>query len=207
MLKIREGKQKMKIGIDIDGVLTDEHRYIIDYGTNYFTKNNIQYKLHNDIYDSKEIFEVTEEQYNEFWKENLLKYSEKILIRPFASEVINKLKKNNNRIYIITSRSFTTYENEYKEQMQLIVKQWLHKNNIIYDDIIFSSKKLEVCKELNIDLMIEDNPNNIQSISKYIPVLCYDHPYNKKIVDNNIIRCYSWYDIYIKIEEIIRSNK
>lgn len=197
----------MKIGIDIDGVLTDEHRYIIDYGTNYFTKNNIQYKLHNDIYDSKEIFEVTEEQYNEFWKENLLKYSEKILIRPFASEVINKLKKNNNQIYIITSRSFTTYENEYKEQMQLIVKQWLHNNNIIYDDIIFSSRKLEVCKELNIDLMIEDKPDNIQSISKYIPVLCYDHPYNEKIVDNNIIRCYSWYDIYIKIEEIIRSNK
>ncbi len=29
---------------------------------------------------------------NEFWKENLLKYSEEILIRPFASEVINKLK-------------------------------------------------------------------------------------------------------------------
>jgi len=49
----------MRIGIDIDGVLTDEHRYIIDYGTKYFTKNNI---LHKIIYDSKEIFEVTEEQ-------------------------------------------------------------------------------------------------------------------------------------------------
>ena len=52
----------MRIGIDIDVVLTDEHRYIIDYGTKYFTKNNIPYILHKNIYDSKEIFEVTEEQ-------------------------------------------------------------------------------------------------------------------------------------------------
>ena len=111
----------MKIGIDIDGVLTDEHRYIIDYGTNYFTKNNIQYKLHNDIYDSKEIFEVTEEQYNEFWKENLLKYSEKILIRPFASEVINKLKKNNNQIY-----------NKYKDKTINVVKRTVQLFNEVY---------------------------------------------------------------------------
>lgn len=25
----------MKIGIDIDGILTDEHRFIIDYGTKF----------------------------------------------------------------------------------------------------------------------------------------------------------------------------
>ena len=59
---INEMEINMRIGIDIDGVLTDEHRYIIDYGTKYFTKNNIPYILHKNIYDSKEIFEVTEEQ-------------------------------------------------------------------------------------------------------------------------------------------------
>ena len=65
----------MKIGIDIDGVLTDEHRYIIDNGTKFFAERNIEYKVHNDIYDSKEIFEVTQEQYNEFWKNNIFEYS------------------------------------------------------------------------------------------------------------------------------------
>ena len=47
----------MNIGIDIDGVLTDEQRYIIDYGSAFFTQNNIPYKIHDDIYDSKDIQE------------------------------------------------------------------------------------------------------------------------------------------------------
>ena len=50
----------MRIGIDIDGVLTDEHSFILDYGTKYFSEKKIKYKLHNDIYDSESIFEVTE---------------------------------------------------------------------------------------------------------------------------------------------------
>lgn len=56
----------MRIGIDIDGVLTDEHSFILDYGTKYFSEKKIKYKLHNDIYDNENIFEVTEKQYNDF---------------------------------------------------------------------------------------------------------------------------------------------
>ncbi|MCI8700435.1 MAG: hypothetical protein HFJ47_03730 [Clostridia bacterium] len=192
----------MKIGIDIDGVLTDEHMYIIDKGTEFFYKNNIPYKIHKDIYDSKEIFEVSEKEYNNFWEENIFEYSKCISIRPFASEIINKLKKDNNEIHIITSRSFTTYENKYKDLMQSIVKQWLNKNEVKYDNIIFSKTKLAICKELKINVMIEDKPENIEEISKYIPVICYDHPYNQQINGINIIRCYSWYDIYDKIQSI-----
>lgn len=192
----------MRIGIDIDGVLTDEHRFIIDYGTKYFNNRNIPYKLHKDIYDSEKIFEVTKEQYNEFWKQNLLYYSQNISIRPFASEIINKLKKEDNEVYIITARYFTTYENKDKEQMQNIVKEWLDKNNVLYDEIIFSENKLDICKEFNIDIMIEDKPENILGISNEIPVICYDHPYNENLCSKNIIRCHSWYDIYTKIKDI-----
>lgn len=44
--------------------------------------------------------------------------------------------------------------------------------------------------------MIEDKPENIEDISKEIPVIVYDCSYNK-----NVIRCYSWYDIYEKIKK------
>lgn len=192
----------MRIGIDIDGVLTDEHKFIIDYGTKYFNTEGIKYILHNDIYDSPEIFEVTKTQYDGFWRKYLVYYSENISIRPFASEVVKKLKQESNEIYIITSRSFTTYENEYRQQMQNMVKNWLHKNNIVYDGIIFSTNKADICKKMHIDVMIEDKPENILSISKIIPVICYDHPYNNELFDKNIIRSYSWYDIYKKIKGI-----
>ena len=196
----------MRIGIDIDGVLTDEHRFIIDNGTKYFSDRNIQYKVHTDIYDSEKVFEVTNEQYSEFWKNYLFDYSKNTLIRPFASQIINKLKKENNEIYIITARYFTTYENENKERMQNIVKEWLDKNNVVYDEIIFSENKVDVCNKLNIHVMIEDKPENILSISNEIPVICYDHPYNEKLRNNNIIRCYSWYDIYEKINKLKNNN-
>lgn len=192
----------MKIGIDIDGVLTDEQRYVLDYGSAYFAQNNIQYKIHDDIYDSKEIFEVSEDAYDAFWKEHIFDYSENINIRPFASNIIKRLVEENNEIYIITSRSYTTYENENKLKMQRVVKEWLKRNKIKYNDIIFSREKDKICKELNIDVMIEDKPENVDKISKDIPVICFNVEYNKKCEGKNIYRAYSWYDVYKKIKEI-----
>ena len=192
----------MKIGIDIDGVLTDEQRYVLDYGSAYFAQNNIQYKIHDDIYDSKEIFEVSEDEYDAFWKEHIFDYSENINIRPFASNIIKRLVEENNEIYIITSRSYTTYENENKLKMQRVVKEWLKRNKIKYNDIIFSREKDKICKELNIDVMIEDKPENVDKISKDIPVICFNVEYNKKCEGKNIYRAYSWYDVYKKIKEI-----
>lgn len=193
----------MRIGIDIDGVLTDEHRFIIDYGTKYLNDEGIRYTFHQDIYDSPNSFEITKDQYDAFWRKYLVYYSENSLIRPFASEVIQKLKQENNEIYIITSRSFTTYENEYQQKMQNIVKKWLAKNNILYDEILFSTNKAEIVKKMNIDVMVEDKPENILVIAKIIPVICYNHPYNEKLADANIIRAYSWYDIYKILLELL----
>jgi len=59
----------MRIGIDIDGVLTDEHNYVLDNGTKYFSDNNIPYIVDKNIYDSKEIFDVSEDEYNNFYNE------------------------------------------------------------------------------------------------------------------------------------------
>lgn len=186
----------MKIGIDIDGILTDEHRFIIDYGTKFLCEKNINYPLHNDKYYYRDIFEVSEEEEIEFLKENIFDYANNASIRPFAYEIINKLHNENNDIYFITSRDFTTYENDNKDKMQSAVKKWINKNKIPYEDIIFAADKVSVCKSLGIDIMIEDSPINIPLISEHIPVICFNHPYNEKINNKNVIRCYSWYDIY-----------
>ena len=192
----------MKIGIDIDGVLTDEHTFIIDNATKFFSENNIPYEVNKDIYDNARIFNVTEDEYILFWKQYFLNYIKNVTIRPYASEIIKKLKEDNHEIFIITARPFTSYDNEYKEQMQSIAKEWLNKNGVLYDHIIFSENKVNICKEFKIGVMIEDKPENILSCSTEIPVICYDHPFNETIVKDNIYRCYSWYDIYEKIKEI-----
>ena len=192
----------MKIGIDIDGVLTNEESYILDFGSAFFTNNNISYKIHNDIYDSKETFEVSQEDYDAFWKECIFDYSRNISIRPFAKDILKKLVEQNHEIYIITSRYYTTYENDNKLKMQNIVKEWLKRNEIKYNSLIFTRKKDEICKELYIDVMIEDKPENIDRISKHIPVICFNEEYNKQCSGKNVYRAYSWYDVYNKIKEI-----
>ena len=85
------------------------------------------------------------------------------------------------------------------EENRNIVLNWLKINQIHYDNIIFSPEdKLEICKQNNIDLMIEDKPKNINTISNEIPVICYHANYNEQCNGKNIYRCYSWYDIYRK---------
>lgn len=191
----------MKIGIDIDGVLTDEKRYVIDYGTKFFSENNISYIVRDDRFYGQEIFDVTNEQYKKFLNDYIFYYSTNVSIRPFAKEIIEKLKQEH-EIYIITSRDFTTYENENQIKMQEIVKKWLYDNGILYDEIIFSKNKDIICEKKEIDIMIEHSPENILSISKNIPVLCYAQSYNRNINNKNVYKCYSWYDIYKKINEL-----
>ena len=66
-----------------------------------------------------------------------------------------------------------------------------------YDEIIAGpGSKKDKCLKHNIDIMIEDKANNVMEISKYIPVICFDTPYNLDIAGDNIYRVYSWYQIY-----------
>lgn len=192
----------MKIGIDIDGVLTNYTEFIMDYATKYFYENKIDYKICPTKYDEEETFNLPYEGCIEnFWNEYLGEYAQNYPARKFAAEVITKLKQEN-EIYIITARNEEGLPKELYGKMQTMVKKWLKDNNIEYDKIIFSGSKLEICKQENINIMIEDKPSTIIEMAKHIPVLCFDAPYNKDVAGKNITRVYSWYDILKNINKI-----
>ena len=87
--------------------------------------------------------------------------------------------------------------------MRNTVKDWLKRNDIDYDYIIFSEEsKVKYIKDNNIDVMIEDSPRNIIELSEFTKVICFDWLYNQGIEDSNICRCYNWDDIYHKIDDI-----
>lgn len=193
----------MRIGIDIDGCITDIARFVADYGTKFCYENNIKYVLKEDEYDESKALGISYEETEKFWNKYLPYYSIEYKPREFVSEVINKLKENN-EIYIITARDEAGLPPEYYGHMQELVKEWLKKYSINYDKLIFTKgSKLPYCLENNIDIMIEDSPYNLIDISNKIQVMCFDNPYNKKIEGENIIRVYSWYDILSKINNII----
>ncbi len=196
----------MRIGIDIDGVLTDIERFVVDYVSKYCIENNIEYKIGESNYDICKTFNINKEQGNNFWDTYIEDYAKNEKARAFASEVIEKLKQEGNEIYIVTARWNTNRDDEKGSKMRETVKNWLCEYKIPYDKLVFSKaeqeRKSNEIIENKIDLMIEDNPNNINEISKIIPVICYNTEYNKHCKGDKITRCYSWYDIYRTISNL-----
>ena len=188
----------MRIGIDIDGVLTDVEQWQLDFGGKFFSKFN-KNVINKDGYEIAEIFNVSDELDEQFWNEYLYEYVTKEPSRKFANEVIKKLKEKENEIYIITARRFTNENTEDGQKMRNIVIDWLE---IVYDKIIFAPEdKLNICLENNIDIMIEDKVENIEKISTKLPVICFNAGYNKDCKNDNIYRVYNWYDIYNLIND------
>lgn len=186
----------MRIGIDIDGVLTDIEQWQLDVGGKFFSRFN-KSVLNKDGYEITKIFNVSDELDSQFWNEYLYEYVTKEPSRKYASEVIKKLKDDGNEIYIVTARYLTDRNIEDGEKMRKIVVNWLAEQKIDYDEIIFSPEdKKENCKKYNIDIMIEDKVDNINKISSIIPVICFHAGYNNECKGKNIYRVYNWYDIY-----------
>ena len=196
----------MRIGIDIDGVLTNIEQYLIDYLSKYCIEKNIKFNIGISNYKVSKSFNITNEQEDDFWNEYLEYYAVNEKARPFASEIINKLREDRHEIYIITARWLTNRDDDIGNNMREIVKNWIIENKIVYDKLIFSKAekedKLQEIIENKIDVMIEDNPNNINQLSSVVPIICYNAGYNRECVGDKITRCYSWYDIYRTIQNI-----
>lgn len=201
----------MRIGIDIDGVLTNIGQFVIDYMSKYCVQNKIEYKIDNYHYDYCKTFNISKEQEEDFWKKYLEYYAKYEKARPFAAEIIEKLKEDGHEIHIITARWLTNRDDDKGNKMRNIVKNWLCENKISYDKLIFSKasneRKAEEIRENKIDVMIEDNPSNIKELANMIPVICYHAEYNQDCVGDRITRCYSWYDVYNTINRLKKGNK
>lgn len=193
----------MNIGIDIDGVLTDLERFSIDYGAKFNVEEGIETQINTEKYWEQEKFNWTEEQEEKFWNKYLEEYVTELKPREFATEVIQKLQQRGDKIYIITARNESGLPPQSYGKMQQMTKQWLEKNNIKYEKLIFTTdkEKLQKCLENNIDIMIEDSPKNIQSISSQIPVIKFECLYNKNIQGKVIVTAYSWYHVFEIIEK------
>ena len=150
-------------------------------------------ELMQKIKDAKTMDEINE----------LRSQMEALEVETRKAELEKKLSDDGHEIYIITARSYTTENTQRGLKMRKTVIEWLKKHEIVYDKIVFSSyNKLENCRKNKIDIMIEDSERNINQLSEELTTICFDTRYNQNVAGKNVIRCYSWYDIYDKIKNI-----
>lgn len=188
----------MKIGIDIDNTLTKVQEKLnkaaFDYA-NSLGKNikdcNISMKdINNDGDTYRKNFKFNNEELKYFLKEIQENITNNASPRENAKEVIDKLKNDGHQIYIITAR-----DSEFHDDPYMYSKNWFDKNKIYYDKLIVNARnKKDVCEKEEIDLFIDDQPNNcLQILNAGIKAIM--------ITDNDdnfdgIINLKNWNDIY-----------
>ena len=199
----------MNIGIDIDNTITEvqnklnkaAYDYAIKLGKNIENADNPLEDIKNNKDTYKKKFQFSYDELKYFLKNIQEEITNKATPRENAVEVINRLKKEGHKIYIITARDSEFHDNPY-----LLSKNWLDKNNIEYDQIIVNAReKGIVCKNENIDLFIDDQLNNcLDALKEGIKVIRMSNEIcnNKDIGDLN-----SWTQIYKYIGELNKKMK
>lgn len=196
-------ENKMKIGVNVDGVLIDTSSFILKYGQKFLGNNN---KFINPLASKfTEMFCCSKKESDEFWKKYFHKYCLRANPEKDAADVLKKLKDNGNEIYIVASRSNITDKGFIGDINRSMLKFWLNKNEIPFDGIVYCNKhnkddKYNACKNLGIDIMIEDKVTDALNLREVSKVVILSRPYNFGLNNSEIYRASNFKNIYDYIE-------
>jgi len=172
----------MKIGIDIDGVISNfVKNFIKIVKKEYFIDLREQ-----DIYahDLFLVLGITEEEAMKLIHKTLI---EDLDLISGAKKSINQLK-NKHEIYLLTARSDDFNSN---------TKNWLKRKGIPYDELIHLDEGRKYQANLKLDIIVEDNLKDaIRWIDKSNEVIIFDHPWNRSLnVSKLFKRAFNWQEI------------
>jgi len=191
--------EKKRIGIDIDDVVVEMMKHFLDYSN---LKNNTSFSIEEVtsyyLWETR-IHPSKEESIKEFIEFQNSVYFDKIDLVEGVKEIINHLSKTHS-VYFITSRSA-----ESDEKNSTFFRKHFPENNfkIIYSGEVYGGKfKPEICSDLEIPIMIEDNPYYaLDCARKGIRVFLIDKPWNKNHEPHeNLLKVKDWNEIlpYLK---------
>lgn len=191
----------MKIGIDLDGVLYDSEKEFRIYTELYdileLKQNN---KKNENAVRILDRFDWTDEQFSKFLDKYYLNIIKQANYMPGAQIVLDKLKKEGHEFVMITARGC------YRKEMQLATEERLKKDNMdIFEKSYYAvTNKGEICEKENIDIMIDDSPENCKCVSerKIKTIYLKDAP-SYDMEENEYLKVlYNWGEIYRYIKEM-----
>lgn len=185
----------MKIGIDIDDVITNTSEKIEEY----VVKNNNREKLQEHM---KEIMKGTpsDPEVIKFCTENYLRVFKMVKSKDNASKVIQNLLNQGNEIYLITARGDNF---EFFKGSEEVTKKFLEDNNIKYTKIIFNAlNKAQICLDNEIDIMIDDSIEHCEDVKNAgIKSIVFTSSVNKTTC-TTVERVNNWLELENKLNEI-----
>ena len=174
---IKKGDDKV-VGVDIDGVLADYPRSFVDFinkelGTNYTMDMVDSYDIYECLGISTELGVKLKDRYRQTGQKRFIPVCEG------AKEMLTWLREQGYKIMLLTARPYQEYKRVFADTLE-----WLDKNELPYDSIIFDEKKEErLIKEFGkdrIEFFIDDVVSNANNISRLgVPCYLVTRPYNK----------------------------
>lgn len=195
---------KMRIAVDLDGVIFDTERNFRVLCEIYDIDNHEQYNvLNNNLLRFQDRYNWSKEECEKFYSDNVFKIEEISNFIPGAIKVLNLLKNMGHRLYIISARGI------FSDKQIEISKLRLKENNLdIFEKYIFKTQnKAKFIKKYNIDIMIDDNLDVCNSLKNICKVLYLKDAPNTENKDKKITTVYNWGEIYRYIKNRGDSNE
>ena len=189
--------KSLNICIDIDGTITDAY-YWLDIFNKHFNTNVTEEQV-TEYYIHK-VMGIRDNEYSEFYELHKFKIHSDQKLREDAKSVITKLSLDNN-IYFITARD---------RSLTMLTHVYLRKNKIPYDELfaLGSHYKVDKAIDLNCNVFIEDSyENSVQLSNAGFKVLLIDTNYNRRTLNENILRVYNWNEIYTIVNKLLLQSK
>ena len=174
--------EKMKIGIDIDGVISD---FVKTFALVVKKKYRISLREEEIFcHDLFQVLGIPKEEAIELIRETLIK---DLTLIPGAHQGMNQLKQEH-EIYLLSAR--------FKD-LATITQNWLKRKKIPYDEILYLEEGNKHQVNLQLDVLIEDNLKDaIGWLGKAKAILIFDHPWNRSLdVKKSFHRVHNWSEI------------
>lgn len=194
----------MKIGFDIDNVITSTTKSVLDYinerlpDANLKMKDITGYYIENFVPDGYKW--IVEQAFSDsaLWK--------KVELIDGAKKYIEQLYLEGNDIYFATATTPYNFRKKIK---------FLERNFPFFPDGYVRNNTISIKNKqlLNFDILVDDCLSNLDGERSYISI-CYAYPWNDEpwrrdfdYGNKPFVRCENWNEIYAAIKDFERENK
>lgn len=171
----------MKIAIDIDSTL---HHYWDQFAAAAKRRFGVELPYEHQV--TWTIQQLRPEQVKACIAET---HAERAVLQaePYAgaADVIRRWKDAGHFIHITSHRSTEAHQ---------ATTRWLERAGIPYDDLYCSYDKIARCRQIGIDVLIDDSPVNLQrAIDAGITAATILHPWNRELVEEeDVVAAADW---------------
>jgi hypothetical protein len=200
--KFLNGAGKPVVALDIDGTLGDYHGHFLRFAEGYIGKPmppadriNPGLPLYQHMHVSRPKYRATKLAY----RQGGLKRS--MPAYPFADTLTRDIRRSGAEVWICTTRPYLRLDNIDPD-----TREWLRRNRIQYDAVIFGDNKYrELVRQVGrerIAAVADDLPEQIDRAFdlRISTVYLMDQPYNKQLGErSDFCRVNNLYDLHKRI--------